>query len=119
MCAGLVREKKLAADPFEGLEPLKDTRVTADSPVIAAPGAPVLFEDVAQFKAAAGAADPFKPGETYAILQQARGPVLNMLTFWFMTGLRTGELLALQWQDIVGAAGPAGVGSWSFNASRA
>jgi hypothetical protein len=55
MCAGLVREKKLAADPFEGLEPLKDTRVTADSPVIAAPGAPVLFEDVAQFKAAAGA----------------------------------------------------------------
>jgi integrase len=42
-----------------------------------------------------------------------------MLTFWFMTGLRTGELLALQWQDIVGAAGPAGVGSWSFNASRA
>lgn len=48
--------------------------------------------------------DPFDPQEREAILAFAQerypGHVHNMLEFWFWTGLRTGELLGLRWENV-------------------
>lgn len=44
--------------------------------------------------------DPFTPAEQAAILQQLSGQDRNLIQFAFWTGLRTSELIALQWQDI-------------------
>lgn len=103
----LVADKYLGADPFALLKPLKDTRVQADKPVAvrASADGPVKVEDVAEFKTGKGKADPFSPTEVRAILEVAYGQVLNMVTFWVDEGLRTGEILGLQWQDFDLAAG--------------
>ncbi|WP_425259793.1 tyrosine-type recombinase/integrase [Rubrivivax sp. RP6-9] len=101
MCANLVQRKLLTESPFEGLKPLKDTRVQHDAPAKVDPAAPAkTLQEVAKFKADKGKADPFAPDEMEAILGEAEGPLLNTLSFWFACGLRTGEVLALQWQDI-------------------
>jgi integrase len=100
MCARLVG-KVLKESPFDSLGPLKDTRVSHDAPVKVDRTAPAkTLEEVAKFKAERGKADPFAPNELEAILSAAHGPLLNTIAFWFACGLRTGELLALQWQDI-------------------
>jgi integrase len=44
--------------------------------------------------------DPFSPDEQRAILAAATGQYRNLLQFAFWTGLRTSELVALEWGDI-------------------
>ena len=44
--------------------------------------------------------DPFSIEEEAAILEQFDGQVRNMFQFFFWTGLRTSELVALRWSDI-------------------
>ena len=44
--------------------------------------------------------DPFSKEEIEAILNVAEGQVKNLFQFAFFTGLRTGELIALEWGDI-------------------
>jgi len=48
--------------------------------------------------------DPFSAGEAEAIIAHMRGKypaqVGNMVEFWFYSGLRTGELIALDWAHV-------------------
>lgn len=44
--------------------------------------------------------DPFTPAEQAAILDALEGQGLNLIQFAFWTGLRTNELVALEWGDI-------------------
>ncbi|MCK4783805.1 MAG: DUF3596 domain-containing protein [Desulfobacteraceae bacterium] len=44
--------------------------------------------------------DPFSMEERLAILDASEGQAHNLISFWFWTGLRTSELVALQWTDI-------------------
>lgn len=53
--------------------------------------------------------DPFTPEERDKILAQAdakhAGQVANLTRFWMWTGLRTGELIGLRWQNVDLAGG--------------
>ena len=44
--------------------------------------------------------DPFSPEEVGLILKEAEGPLRNFLQFAFWSGLRTSELIALEWGDV-------------------
>jgi integrase len=44
--------------------------------------------------------DPFTAAERQALLEAARADEAPMLRFWFHTGLRPGELMALQWPKV-------------------
>ncbi len=44
--------------------------------------------------------DPFSTQEIEAILNNLTGQDRNLVQFWFETGLRTSELIALEWADI-------------------
>jgi len=44
--------------------------------------------------------EPFSPREMNAILEACPGQAANFFQFAFWTGLRTSELIALEWQDI-------------------
>lgn len=44
--------------------------------------------------------DPFTPDEITAILGALTGQARNFFQFAFWSGLRTGELIALEWQDV-------------------
>lgn len=44
--------------------------------------------------------DPFSPDEQAAIISQCHSAMANQVQFAFWTGLRTSELIALQWDDI-------------------
>lgn len=44
--------------------------------------------------------DPFSPDEIRSILEHSEGQIRNFWQFAFGTGLRTGELIALQWNDV-------------------
>ena len=44
--------------------------------------------------------DPFSPEEVAAILEKAEGPLRHLVQFAFWTGLRTSELIALEWGDV-------------------
>lgn len=44
--------------------------------------------------------DPFTPAEQTAILGQLDGQARNLIQFAFWTGLRTSELVALEWGDV-------------------
>jgi len=44
--------------------------------------------------------EPFSPDEMRAILQASEPQAANLFQFAFWTGLRTSELIALEWQDI-------------------
>lgn len=46
------------------------------------------------------AVDPFTKEEQQAILSALKGQYKNLVQFWFWTGLRTSELVALTWTDI-------------------
>jgi integrase len=105
MMPALVADGHLRSDPFALLKPLKDTRVQADKPTSTQEtGQAPSIAEVAQFKTGKGKADPFAPSEIHAILRHAYGQVLNMVAFWADEGLRPGEVLGLQWQDVDWAA---------------
>lgn len=44
--------------------------------------------------------DPFTPEELGRILATADGQILNLISFWAWTGLRTSEIIALAWGDV-------------------
>jgi integrase len=44
--------------------------------------------------------DPLSPSEFAAVAATMRPEIANAMTFWVWTGLREGELVALQWPDI-------------------
>lgn len=44
--------------------------------------------------------DPFSKEERVAIINAAKGQFKNLIQFAFYSGLRSGELIALRWQDI-------------------
>lgn len=44
--------------------------------------------------------EPFAPDEVSAILEHCDGQVRNLFEFAFWTGLRTSELIALEWGDV-------------------
>lgn len=44
--------------------------------------------------------DPFAPDEIARILAACEGQIRNLFQFAFYTGLRTGELIALEWGDV-------------------
>lgn len=44
--------------------------------------------------------DPFSPDEMMKILQACTGQIKNLFQFAFSTGLRTSELIALEWGDV-------------------
>ncbi len=44
--------------------------------------------------------DPFTEDEQHEIINTATGQIKNQCTVFFWTGLRTSELIALEWQDI-------------------
>lgn len=44
--------------------------------------------------------DPFSPEEQHAILAALNGQARNLVQFALWTGLRTSELVALEWGDI-------------------
>lgn len=48
--------------------------------------------------------DPFTAAERAALLEAARADEAPMLRFWFNTGLRNGELMALRWNRVDWAA---------------
>ncbi len=47
-----------------------------------------------------GDVDPFNPEEQRAILDAATGQAKNFIQFALWTGMRTSELVALDWDDI-------------------
>lgn len=49
--------------------------------------------------------DPFTAGEQAAILEKLVGQELNFFKFAFWTGMRTSELIALEWADVDWARG--------------
>lgn len=44
--------------------------------------------------------DPFEPDEVERILEAMNGAIRRMFSFAFWTGLRTGELIAIAWEDV-------------------
>lgn len=44
--------------------------------------------------------DPFTPEEISKILTNADGQIASLITFWAWTGLRTSEIIALEWGDV-------------------
>ncbi len=90
-------------DPFNLVRPVRKRKTVTtnagitiesnlDAPLPILDGNPTQEEDVS--------VEPFTPAEVKAILSQLSGPFLNLMTFWFWTGLRTGELIALRWSDV-------------------
>ena len=45
-------------------------------------------------------ADPFSPAELKAILEAMEPQARNFFEFWSLTGLRTGEIIAIEWRDV-------------------
>lgn len=90
-------------DPFNLVRPVKKKREISpnkgishneelDAPLPIVNGNPTKEHDVN--------VEPFSSAEVEAILAQISGPFLNLMVFWFWTGLRTGELIALRWSDV-------------------
>jgi len=95
----------LERSPFDLVQPLKKRRKQPTAQVPQNDGRELALEDVAKLLREEGEPDPFTPQEMNAIAEQLEGPLLNLVTFWQWTGLRTGELIGLCWGDIDLAAG--------------
>jgi len=96
----LVRMRTLKNSPFALVQPLKKSRAAPAAPVAVKASGDLALEDVAQLLREEGEPDPFTPGEMAAIANELQGPMLNLVTFWQWSGLRTGELIGLCWGDI-------------------
>jgi integrase len=44
--------------------------------------------------------DPLEPAEVTAVIEQCAPQIANLVQFWAWSGLRTGEIIGLQWADI-------------------
>ena len=102
--AMLVEAEDLTVNPFDRVRPLKRKKVRKErgSPPrsIVDVGGPRSLEQVARFKEGDDRPDPFTPDEVMAFTAQMSEPFVYLVNFWLWTGLRTGELIALQWEDI-------------------
>ncbi|MES2226766.1 MAG: tyrosine-type recombinase/integrase [Pseudomonadota bacterium] len=54
------------------------------------------FDEGVELESEEGAPDPFTAQEMLAILEQFKGAMRNQVIFLFMTGVRTGEMIALR-----------------------
>ena len=61
---------------------------------------PIKMVDMPKFRQKKQKQKPFTLKEIDAILQEAKGSVRNFLGISFFTGMRSGELLALRWDDV-------------------
>jgi len=61
---------------------------------------PIKMVDMPKFRQAKQKQQPLTLEEIDAILQEAKGSVRNFLGISFYTGMRSGELLALTWNDV-------------------
>ena len=58
------------------------------------------MEHISNLKVVTKEPEPFSLSEVKAILAQMDGQILNLYEFLFFTGLRTSEVIALEWKDI-------------------
>jgi integrase len=98
----LATKGTISTNPFSTVRALKQSR--ADYPssllnVLADLDASLPLLDGKPIKETEEVVEPFTPDEVSAILAQVSGSFKNQLQFWFWTGLRTGELIALRWAD--------------------
>jgi integrase len=99
----LAQDEIIESDPFERVRPLKRKKKRVEPlPLVAVAGAAPLLsiEQVARFKEDDDRPDPFSPDEVAAFLAHMTEPFVYLVKLWLWTGLRTGELIALQWRDI-------------------
>lgn len=92
----------IATNPFSTVRALKKNRAdfsSNPSNSLADLDAPLPLLDGKPIKETQEVVEPFSPDEVSAILAQVSGSYKNQLQFWFWTGLRTGELIALRWSD--------------------
>lgn len=90
-------------NPFDNVKPIKKKKSTSTKNGTSTVGdfdAALPILDGIRFKENHVEVEPFSPDEVAAILGQLSGSFLNQMVFWFWTGLRTGELIALRWSDI-------------------
>lgn len=88
-------------DPFERLRPLKRKKNLVEPRSARSESLVSLsIEQVARFQEDDSRPDPFAPDEVAAFLARMPVPFVHLVQFWLWTGLRTGELIALQWCDI-------------------
>lgn len=96
-------QSAISENPFDRVRPLKRNQILVEpsSLILTNSAGPALsMEQVAQFKEDNVRPDPFTPEEIAAFLPHMSAPIVNLVKFWISTGLRTGELIALQWGDI-------------------
>lgn len=89
-------------NPFNNVRPIKKKSIASKNGKSFADDldAPLPIVDGTRFKESDIVVEPFSPDEVAAILGQLSGSFLNQMVFWFWTGLRTGEVIALRWSDI-------------------
>jgi len=97
------RQQAILEDPFERVRPLKRKKVLVERlPALSAGGSTLqlAIHQVAKFQEDDDRPDPFTPDEVAAFVRCMPEPFVHLVQFWLWTGLRTGELIALQWCDI-------------------
>lgn len=90
-------------NPFDNVKPIKKKKSTSTkngTSTVDDLDGPLPILDGIRFKENDVEVKPFSPDEVAAILRQLSGSFLNQMVFWFWTGLRTGELIALRWSDV-------------------
>jgi integrase len=95
--------KLLTHNPFDYVRPLVKSKagtITRRVDKFTAFKEPLPMAHAVQFENEDGMPDPFSEQEVQAILGQLSGPFFNQILFWLWTGLRTGELIGLQWCDV-------------------
>lgn len=97
----LASEGLIPRNPFLNLKPLKKIGSVqrAKSHVDLDTELPAVCE-ASTSGSIEGQVDVFTPHEVEALLKHMSGAFKFMVAFWFLTGLRTGELIALRWSDI-------------------
>lgn len=97
------RQPAIQEDPFDRVRPLKRKKVFAEprsTSLADTSQFPLSIEQVAKFQEDDDRPDPFSPDEVAAFTARMSEPFVHLVNFWLWTGLRTGEVIALQWCDI-------------------